>query len=88
VTPQASLEQRQPFQQLRSSRGNRVDAKRSIRAAVTAPAFSYLQPNRRAAKVLIAEHGATIDVWPAARDQPYEGEAATFFWLREAGEEP
>ena len=43
--------------------------------------------DRRAAKVLIAEHGAAIDAWLATRDQPYEGEAAAFFWLREAGEE-
>ena len=43
--------------------------------------------DRRAAKALIAEHGAAIDAWLATRDQPYEGEAAAFFWLREAGEE-
>jgi len=43
--------------------------------------------DRRAAKTLIAEHGAAIDAWLATRDQPYEGEAAAFFWLREAGEE-
>ena len=43
--------------------------------------------DRRAAKALIAEHGAAVDVWLATRDQPYEGEAAAFFWLREAGEE-
>jgi len=43
--------------------------------------------DRRAAKALIAEHGAAVDAWLATRDQPYEGEAAAFFWLREAGEE-
>jgi len=43
--------------------------------------------DRRAAKALIAEHGAAIDAWLATRDQPYEGEAAAFFWLRAAGEE-
>ena len=43
--------------------------------------------DRRAAKALIAEHSAAVDVWLATRDQPYEGEAAAFFWLREAGEE-
>ncbi len=43
--------------------------------------------DRRAAKALIAEHGAAGDAWLATRDQPYEGEAAAFFWLGEAGEE-
>jgi hypothetical protein len=43
--------------------------------------------DRRAAKALIAEHGAAIDAWLATHDRPYEGEAAAFFWLREAGEE-
>jgi hypothetical protein len=42
---------------------------------------------RRAAKALIAEHATAIDAWLAMRNQPYEGEAAAFFWLREAGEE-
>jgi hypothetical protein len=31
---------------------------------------------------------AAVDAWLATHDQPYEGEAAAFFWLREAGEEP
>jgi hypothetical protein len=43
--------------------------------------------DRRAAKMLIAEHAAAIDAWLATRIQPYDGEAAAFFWLREAGEE-
>jgi hypothetical protein len=43
--------------------------------------------DRRAAKALIAKHAAAIDAWLATRDQPYEGEAAAFFWLGEAGEE-
>jgi len=43
--------------------------------------------DRRAAKALIAEHCAAIDIWLATRDHPYEGEAAAFFWLLEAGEE-
>jgi hypothetical protein len=43
--------------------------------------------DRRAAKALIEEHGAAIDAWLATHDQPYEGEVAAFFWLREAGEE-
>jgi hypothetical protein len=43
--------------------------------------------DRRAAKTLIAEHAASIDGWLATRAQPYDGEAAAFFWLREAGEE-
>ena len=43
--------------------------------------------DRRAAKARIAEHGAAIDAWLATCDRPYEGEAAAFFWLREAGEE-
>ena len=38
-------------------------------------------------KALIAEHGAAVDAWLATCDQPYEGEAAAFFWLRQAGEE-
>jgi hypothetical protein len=43
--------------------------------------------DRRAAKALIAEHCAAIDTWLTTLDQPYEGEAAAFFWLQEAGEE-
>jgi hypothetical protein len=43
--------------------------------------------DRRAAKILIAEHAAAVDAWLATRVQPYDGEAAAFFWLREAGEE-
>jgi hypothetical protein len=42
---------------------------------------------RAAASKLIAEHAAAIDAWLATREQPHEGEAAAFFWLREAGEE-
>jgi hypothetical protein len=44
-------------------------------------------PERRAAKILIAERAAAIDAWLETRVQPYDGEAAAFFWLREAGEE-
>jgi hypothetical protein len=43
--------------------------------------------DRRAAKALITEHSAAIDRWLATCDQPFEGEAAAFFWLRAAGEE-
>ena len=43
--------------------------------------------DRRAAKMLIAEHAAAIDAWLATRVPPYDGEAAAFFWLRNAGEE-
>ena len=42
---------------------------------------------RVAASKMIAEHAAAIDAWLATCDQPHEGEAAAFFWLREAGEE-
>ena len=42
---------------------------------------------RRPRQRLIAEHAAAIDAWLATREQPHEGEAAAFFWLREAGEE-
>jgi hypothetical protein len=42
---------------------------------------------RRAAKAAIAEHADAIDAWLATREEPYEAEAAAFFWLREAGEE-
>lgn len=42
---------------------------------------------RRAAKAAIAEHAEAIDAWLETRDEPYEAEAAAFFWLREAGEE-
>lgn len=43
--------------------------------------------DRRAAKALVAAHGAAIDAWLATRDQPYEGEAAAFFWLRASADE-
>lgn len=42
---------------------------------------------RVAASKMIAEHAAAIDAWLGTCDQPHEGEAAAFFWLREAGEE-
>ena len=42
---------------------------------------------RLAASRMIAEHAAAIDAWLATCDEPHEGEAAAFFWLREAGEE-
>ena len=42
---------------------------------------------RLAASKMIAEHASAIDAWLATCDQPHEGEAAAFFWLREAGEE-
>lgn len=42
---------------------------------------------RLAASKTIAEHAAAIDAWLETCDQPHEGEAAAFFWLREAGEE-
>ena len=42
---------------------------------------------RLAASKTIAEHAAAIDAWLEAGDQPHEGEAAAFFWLRAAGEE-
>jgi hypothetical protein len=43
--------------------------------------------DRRAAKALITEHAAAVDAWLATREPPYQGEAAAFFWLRQAGEE-
>jgi hypothetical protein len=43
--------------------------------------------DRRAERTLIAEHVTAIDAWLVTCDQPYEGEAAAFFRLREAGEE-
>ena len=42
---------------------------------------------RRAASQMIAEHAAAIDAWLETCDQPHEGEAAAFFWLRAAGED-
>jgi hypothetical protein len=42
---------------------------------------------RLAASQMIAQHAAAIDAWLATCDQPHEGEAAAFFWLRAAGEE-
>jgi hypothetical protein len=42
---------------------------------------------RLEASRMIAEHAVAIDAWLATCDQPHEGEAAAFFWLREAGEE-
>ncbi len=42
---------------------------------------------RQAASKMIAEHAEAIDAWLETCDEPYEGEAAAFFWLREAGEE-
>ena len=41
---QASLEQRQRFQQLFFPEGIAFDGKSFVRTAVTAPAFSYLRP--------------------------------------------
>ena len=42
---------------------------------------------RRAAQAAIAEHADAIDAWLATREEPDEGEAAAFFWLRAGGEE-
>ena len=43
---QASFEQRQRFQQLFFPEGFAFDGNRFVRTVVTAPAFSYLRPNR------------------------------------------
>ena len=48
---QASLEQRQRFQQLFFPEGIAFDGNGFVRTAVTAPAFSYLQPIGRGMKV-------------------------------------
>ena len=42
---------------------------------------------RMAASKAIADHAQAIDAWLATCNQPHEGEAAAFFWLRAAGEE-
>jgi hypothetical protein len=43
--------------------------------------------NRRAAASSIQAAGNAIDRWLKNLEEPYEGESAAFFWLREAGEE-
>jgi hypothetical protein len=52
---QASLEQRQRFQQLFFPEGIAFDGKRFVRTGVTAPAFSYLRPIESGNEGLVAQ---------------------------------
>ena len=52
---QASLEQRQRFQQLFFPEGIAFDGNRFVRTAVTAPAFSYLRPIESGNEGLVAQ---------------------------------
>jgi hypothetical protein len=60
---QASLEQRQRFQQLFFPEGIVFDRNRFVRTGVTAPGFSYLQENRTENEGLVDLTGVEPFCW-------------------------